>query len=737
MNINRQKTARLNRIAALIATAATITTANAASRLIEEVVITAQKREQNLQDVSISVAAFGGEQLEQLGVNQVQDILQFIPNVEVTSGGVNDLIAIRGVKLDDFADGNESPVGFYIDEVYKATLAGQMTQLYDLERVEVLRGPQGTLFGRNTTGGLFHAVTRKPTEEFEFKSSLQGGSFGQTILETAISGPLSDGIRGRLSYIYNRDEGYQEDEITDRNYAATDVWSVRGQLDFDISDNVSLLLSASNTEQRNTTDVYGISGTVDVNTGDRCSDAEINAGASNCQVFGFGFQNPDPDDKDSIFTELDDLNNDLDLVDLSAKLTWQLHENLTLTSITAYGTSERFYQEDNGPTLLTFGEPGAVLVNYRVEAEQWTQELRLNGSSDQLNWVAGIYYFNDKKEDGSIEIPFFVDAFGPLGSESSFELDSESWAVFGQVDISLTDALTLILGVRYTEDEKELDLTVGTPSVLSANPDIDTEKVTWRAGLDFNISDDLLLYANVSTGFKSGAFNTSLVTSAAETDPVGEEEVTSYELGWKATLLDGRAKFNGAFFYSDYSDLQASAVTPTGTGTFSSLFSNFGDAEIYGAELDLTLALTDQLEMLFTFGWLETELDAPDVFNPFGFSIDGGEIKKTPQFTFSGIGIYAFDLGDSGSLKAQAAATWSDEYNLNETRPNVLIQDDFWLFDARLTWSSPDEKMSVALFGENLGDEDYFFDGFDVAGSVRAKFWGKPRTWGLKVSYNY
>ena len=741
MPTGKQKPKFLNRLAIWLTTAATSTTATGS--LIEEIVITAQKREQNLQEVSISVSAFGGDQLDKLGIDQAADLASFIPNVEIRDGGANDTIQVRGVSLDDFGDGNESPVGFYIDEIYKATLAGQMTQLFDLERVEVLRGPQGTLFGRNTTGGLFHAITRKPTEDFEFKASLQGGSFDQTVFETVISGPLSDSVRGRLSYLYNRDEGWQEDRITDRNFAATNVWALRGQLDIDLSEDISLLLQASGSEQRNSSAIYGISGTVDSGTGNRCSDAEINAGASNCLTFA-GFQNPDPDDSDNIFTELDDANNDIDLFDVSAKLSWSLNDNLTLTSITAYGSTERFYQEDGaGPTSAGFfgfvGVPFAALGNFKVDSEQWTQELRFNGSTGAVDWVAGGFYFNDKKDDGFNDLEVFAALFGPNSLQSAFTLDSESWAVFGQADIHLSDALTLIIGARYTEDDKELDIDDGEPTPsFTANEKINTDSVTWRIGLDWQVSDDTLLYANISKGFKSGAFNTTLVGSAAAAAPVSEEEIVSTELGWKTIFLDGTAKFNGSFFYSDYTDLQAVAVVPTGAvGGVASQFSNIGDADIYGAELELTLAPTDNLDLLFTAGWLDTELDASGVTNSFGFSLDGAELAKTPNYTFSSIGIYTFDLGNAGRLSAQAAARWSDEYDIQETLPATLIQDDFWLFDARLTWTSANENIAVSLFGENLGDKDYFVGGYEVNGFERAKFWGKPRTWGLKISYTH
>ena len=416
-------------------------------------------------------------------------------------------------------------------------------------------------------------------------------------------------------------------------------------------------------------------------------------------------------------------------------MTWDLADNLTLTSITAYGEVERSYDEEISGATDQLGFGPAALISFRgVEAKQWTQELRLTGTSDEVTWVSGLYYFSDEKDDGFATRPvpalFFV---------NQYALDTESWAVFGQADISLNETLTLIAGVRYSEDAKDLDLSGDSidEGPFSTSPDIDTDSVTWKLGLDWQVSDETLLYASVASGFKSGAFTTTEVLSPGGAIPTDEEEVVTYELGWKTTLFDGSARFNGAFFYTDYTDAQGVEAFILPSGAPSTRVVNFGDAKIYGAELELTVAPTENLELLFTGGWLETEyVDTRPILGGGENPLEGQDIAFTPQFTFGATGIYTCSLGEAGTLRSQLSANWSDQFQGEPASDSSIVdQDEFWLLDARVTWVSPDEKVSVSVFGENLTDEDYLTGGFDVG--ISGRLFAKPATWGVKVAYNY
>jgi iron complex outermembrane receptor protein len=695
--------------------------------ILEEVIITAQKRAQSLQEVSIAVTAFTGDQLDALGADTGYDLAKFIPNVQFQNNGPNSNFVVRGISLGDFGDGNESPVGFYIDEVYKGTLAGQTAQLFDVDRIEVLRGPQGTLFGRNTTGGLVHVVTRKPTEEFELYGNLQYGDHEQVIVDGAVSGALSDRVRGRFAFKSNTDDGWQESEVNGKEFAVTDVWAARALLEVDLSNAATLLLSVSGSEQDNISMVYGFVGNTDAVSGIPCSDAELGALAPNCVTVGGLQSDLDPE---NIFTEADDLIDDVDIFNASATLTWELGE-LTLTSISAYGTVERFFQEDAaGPTSAAGLPPAAFVTDYFVESTQFTQELRLNGSTENLNWIVGAFYYDDEKDDAGNGLP-------AIAFSNAFTLDSESWAVFGQFEYDLTERLAMIAGVRYTQDDKVLNIS-GSPAPgvnFSADSDIDTNAITWKVGLDWNLNEDTLLYANVSKGFKSGTFNTTLLVSSADAAPVGEEELVNYELGWKTTLMNGMARFNGAFFYSDYSDIQGVNVESLGGGAFATRLVALGDADIRGAELEFIVSPMEALNVMLTAGWIETEVDTDVVVG--GIAIDGNELSDAARFNASAIGIYTVDMGDRGSLATQLSANWRDDYYNDILNTGSLVQDGFWLLGARLSWESVDEKFSAALFGENLGNEEYIVGAFNVDGLAQSRIWGKTRTWGLEVGYRY
>jgi iron complex outermembrane recepter protein len=275
-----------------------------AQSLMEEVVVTAQKREQNLQDVSVSVSAFSGDTIQELGFQNPHDIFSQIPNVSFNDEGTVPQVNVRGVQLFDFGDGNEPPVGFYVDEVYLGTLAGQTVGLFDIERVEVLRGPQGTLFGRNTTGGLMHFVTRKPTDKFEAGGSFQYGSHDQRIAEGFVSGPFSDRIRGRVAFKYQEDDGWQNNVNNGNNFAVTDTLAFRGQLEIDVTDDLSALVKIHTSDKDNTTQGYGLIGLLDPVTLAPCPIADARAG--NCVTAVGDTSNLNRDDTKSGETNLRD-----------------------------------------------------------------------------------------------------------------------------------------------------------------------------------------------------------------------------------------------------------------------------------------------------------------------------------------------------------------------------------------------------------------------------------------------
>ena len=703
------------------------TNSGIAQGILEEIIVTAQKREQSIQDVSVSITAIDGEQVKALGIEETLEMTRFIPNVQYQNLGAVDNIAIRGIGVGNTSDATEAPVGFYVDEVYKSTNAGQAIQLYDLERVEVLRGPQGTLFGRNTTGGLIHAITRKPSDERTFDLSAQGGSYSQKIFEMAVGGPISDSVRARLSTKWNEDKGWQKNQLNGERFAETDSIAVRGQLEFDLSEGATLLLKASYMDLNN-----GIFLPVVFNIfPDLFGPGTGPAGFSNPEGEA-GLQNRDQTYSDFPASTPDDT----EITDLSATLNWDLSDTLSLTSITAHSQTKRdFVEEAIGPTsntlLALLGIGMGVPTLRQLDAKQFSQEIRLSGGTERSSWVLGAFYFDDDKDDGlSHTTPA---AFETL---NIYRLQTESWSFFGQNDFALTDRLFLVTGIRYTEDDLHLDLSgfaTTNPNPLDVTQDLGTESVTWKVGLDFFATEDILYYGNVSTGYKSGGFNMTGVTLNEDTAPVGEEEVLTVELGWKTTLAGGKVRFNGAIFYSDYSDIQGIGFTQLPSGLLASQLISFGDADIKGAELELTLAPTDSFNLWLTAGWLDTKLKTGDPDNP----QNGSPLSNAPELTLGATGTYYVYVGKNGTVSAQIAANWSDDilFNRGGTR-GASVQEAFTLVDARLTWASEDLKYSLSIFGENLTDENYNVFGFNIEGFGQGVVPAKGRTWGFKFAYS-
>jgi len=350
------------------------------SRRLETITVTAEKRSENLQTVPISVTAFSGDNVRQFGFDDSTDIAAQVPGLNIgtpVGEGNNPAIVLRGVGLNDFNDNNESPVSIYNDGVYVGASAAQTFQLFDLERVEVLRGPQGTLFGRNATGGLIQFIAAKPTEEFEARTTLSFGSYSEVKTETAISGPITDGIRGRVSVATNNRDGYVENLIAEDGNEADSV-AIRGQLDFDIGDRGGLLLRADYVES-------------DVAAGRIEQQA---TGSIFNEVFGlplvdnFGFAELDDDpftvsqDRSGNVLELDNYN-------VAATFDYELTDSITFTSITAFSETERLYQEDTdaGPF------PG-IEADFLSDTRQFTQEIRFNGDHGRFRWQGGALSIN-------------------------------------------------------------------------------------------------------------------------------------------------------------------------------------------------------------------------------------------------------------------------------------------------------------------------------------------------------
>ena len=731
--------------------------------LLEEVIVTAQKREQSLQEVGIAVTAFTGDQLKELGVVNSTDVAAMTPGLNYTipnaeSSQIN--FFLRGVGLNDFADANENPVAVYVDEIYRPAMGGLSFQLFDVDRVEVLRGPQGSLFGRNTTGGLVHYITRRPTQELDGYLDVAGGSFNEVKLEGAIGGGLGDSAAGRLSVARHKHDGYTENRAGP-DYNETDAIAVRGQLAFTPADGFDALINAYYSDndaavgawQHQATKFDANGDSVPLGPGEQTITVDCNAdgmsGAADMRpVPGadcFGYRDPDDDPHAGDYDREGRVA--VETAGAALTLNWSLNDNVTLTSITGLQNVDRLQSEDTeaGPFPL-------VMPTFRAETETFTQEVRVAGESERFRWLAGLYYF-DNKVDGHYSLDLLNLDF--LNFEAYFTQNTQSIALFGQVEFELNADWTLILGMRGGWEEKEMDYlnedtsgfltnVIGLPSSVAFDFDADsvgdlakrdTGSFSGKLEIDWRPREGLLAYGSISRGVKSPGFNVGFLDSnlifasnTAETIPYDEETLTSYEAGFKSSFAGGRARLNGSAFYYDYSDFQTFRFELLNQVIFNA------DAEMLGAELELQASPAQGWDFILGLAVLDPE--AKGIPSPLGGAFDR-TLVAAPKLSATALVRYEWPaLG--GKLAVQAWGSYQSSVYYDIQNVSVSKQDGYGLGNLRLSYSDAAERWEVAAFVHNITDKEYLSYTFDFTGTFgfNQQAYGKPRWAGVSFRYN-
>jgi iron complex outermembrane receptor protein len=702
-----------------IGVTATLGISPAFSQVLEEVVVTAQKREQNLQDVGVSVTAFTGDQLAKLGFTNSLDIIVQTPGLEVSGagGGSINSFTIRGVTQNDFAASQEGPVAVYVDEAYISTNVVTGFSLFDLDRVEVLRGPQGTLFGRNATGGLLHYISVRPSQEFEGFVDLQVGESGRQRLEGAVGGGLTDTISGRISGVYNKSDGLIDNDMGP-DMMERDDYSVRGQLLIEPSSELSVLLKAQYGDEDDVRGGYAHTLAVD---GEFVNDPDAT------DFFGYrstgGTWNQSNDFPG--YTEAE-------VTDVSAHVNWDIGD-YTFTSISNYQNIDHGYGEDADAS------PNDV-YNYEqtTDVDQYSQEFRLNWDGERHRSVAGLFYLNIDGDYGTVQTgdAFFGTGVGyPEGTAEVVDATQETttYAVFGQTEIDLTDELALTLGARYNYDEKDFDYASTDIYFLqggdfSFSDDFTDGDWSGKIQLDYRPHEDWLLYAGVNRGIKSGGYNLPLFPIASDDFEFDGETLTSFEVGVKGSLTP-TTRLNASIYYYDYEDYQAYSFDGFATFLFNA------EAEMTGAEIELVSSPIEGLDLLLGASWLDA--DVTDV--PLSISPTGDEdAVLAPELTFNGLIRYSWDIS-VGSIAVQVDGHWKDDHNFNLSFTPVIEEKSYGVANASISFTSPEEHWSGSVFVKNFTDEDYRSYAFDSSG-----FFGSiedvpgPERWvGANVRYRW
>jgi iron complex outermembrane receptor protein len=783
---------------------------------LEEVVVTAQKRSQAVTDIPMSIIAFTGESMADMGVQDTTDIAAFVPGMAYSDSPTGTPIyTLRGVGFNESSTQAAATVGVYVDEhaiPYPIMTRGPML---DIERVEVLKGPQGTLYGRNATGGAINFITNKPTDEFEVGVTGTYGRYEVASGEGYVSGPLTDWMRARLAVKgVSSSEGWQESVSRDDELGEQDKMSARLGLAFDLGDRGEALLTTSYWKDKSDSIAPQFQASNYANLG-AVADV-IRPAEPAARAIG----------DDATEAEwMADRTPGYDMENLTFNLTfnYELNDSMTFTSLTGYADFD-----DNGSTFDRAGIAGipvsadtapyqngdiadktdGFLTNdvstVTSSIDSFSQELRVSGEHGIATWVAGVYYSeNDVDSVANQSFNLSTSTNGLLGGappgnfpaiDNTAQQDATTYAAFASADWLIGDKLTLTTGLRYSEDRIDFkgctadtgdgslatffnvltdvvsdgaltgtavpggcitfdlptpESAIGPSALIKRN--LDEDSTSWRLALNYDITEETSVYTSYSRGFKSGSFPTLGASNSNQFEPVVQEQLDAYEIGFKSSLLEGAAQINGAAYYYDYTDKQL--LTKISDPVFGRLFAleNVDDSEVYGVEIDAQWTPLDGLTLGTAVNWMETEIGDFIGSNQLGDEInfDGSEFPFSSNWsatanatyewdlTSSLVGMVALDVNYTGDTVADYK---SDDDTTTDGSPYQYDSrfdiDSYTLMNARIGVSAADGSWRAFAWGRNITDE-YYYNNVMQSTDMLVRYAGMPRTYGVTMEYNW
>jgi iron complex outermembrane receptor protein len=716
---------------------------------ITEIVVTAQKRSQSSQDVGITMSAISADNLADANVTSVTDIVGLVPGVQANYGAGQVAFNVRGIGTNDFAGNLDSPVAVNVDEVYQSKTFMTGLLLFDIDRVELLKGPQGTLFGRNATGGTVNFYTRRPSETFGVGLTSSYDNYETIRTEAYVTGPITTNLSARISGMFvNQGKGYYRNLTRIDRDGAEKKWAVRGQLQFD-DGNTSALLTVGAGEQNGTLQPYegvGVFTPTSLAAGSPVLCAAYLAGRAtggdpNC-VRGTDGRNPGDNNP---FTSNNNTPHRVANKSFDAKL--RIEQDLgfgTLTSLTGYQYFWRRQNEDaDGSPVDT------IDLFYNEKIKQFTQELRISSAAkSRWNYVAGLYFEKDWYNNGD----YAETARGAApGLYSPFTQNTTAFAVFANSDYAVTDNLSLVQGVRYSEERIRFEGgtylaqgATGTPprptTIIATLSFADTERsdnattfksgVEWRPNLNSNFVDKLLVYGNVSTGFRSGGYSATFATVQSSLTSLAPEKITAYELGFKSTLSDRKLQVNAAVFRYQFTDGYINVDVPN---SLVPITVNAAKISSYGVEADVQWRPVQSLELGFGGSWLDSKLGGDISQN--GQSLSGKQTVQSPSWTIAARGRYTQPISDSlqGVLALNSSYRSAQFFETNNSANSK--EPGYWLVDANLKIESNDGRWSLGAFVKNLTKTNYRTYVNDLPGfGFIINVYGNPRVFGLSGS---
>ncbi|MDG2520321.1 TonB-dependent receptor [Caulobacter segnis] len=743
------------------ATAAAVSIAGAAAAqtepstagfAIEEIVVTAQKRSENLQDVPVSVTAITSQALQNQGVTNVMGLNNVAPGLRVSAGdaAANPKIFIRGVGLSDFNPNASSGVGVYVDGVFVGSPLAQMAGFYDLGQVEVLRGPQGTLYGRNTNGGAINVTTRRPTFTWTGDARAEYATYEAVNLQGGVGGPLvEDKLAFRLAGQMVEDNGYTFNRVTGDDVNATKYWAGRLSLLFTPTEDIEVLGKFERFSNRGDATapqhraLFPSSAAVTGPNG-LCMPGAYASGACTDLM---GYADTDKDIRAGDYNQ--EGKDRVDTWNASTQIDWDLG-SVALVSVTAFQHANRNALEntDSSPAQM-------IEINYRARAKAFTQELRLQSDdpSAALKWVLGGFYMDETIRDNSIQDvlrdyrPFFQSPENPLGISPDdsvaifgypYTQKTKSYALFGQADYSLTERLTVTAGLRYSADDKRFDyrseIENGLATILTSKQDKTFSAWSGRLGARYALTDDVNVYATYNRGFKSGGFFGGLATTPTELEPYDNEKLDAFEIGLKGEFFDRRLRFNASGFYYDYQDQQVFAQALR-NGLTVLVLDNAASSKVWGAEFELTARPTANLQLDAGLSLLDAEYGD---FISEGQDYTGNRLPQAPKATLNLAANHILPLGSAGEIVTHLDATYSSKIYFDNSNAERLSQDGVWVAGAQVSWRAPSGGLEAGVFARNLFDENWFvsISNIDSLG-VDLLTYNRPRSLGVFLRYSY
>lgn len=743
---------RLGLIKAIGITSVFLTMSGVAHSAIEEIIVTAEKRAQNLQDVPVAVTAFGADTIEKLRIQELGDIAANTPNFVIgQQSPTQPELTIRGIGSTDREAGSERSVVVFVDEVYIGRAGASTFNLFDLERIEVLRGPQGTLYGRNVVGGAINLISAKPSQDFRGKAQVTIGSDSLVETRGLVNGGLSDSVAGKLAVSAKQRDGfYKNAQFNNRRSNDLESYSSRGQLLFEPSDR----LTANVTLEISSDEVTGVGSKV---TQGQASDGDFAAALG-----PFGAYVPDSDLYTTDNNKFGKIQRDSFAI--YGRFDWTLANGNIVTFIPAFRNNDLDELRDiAGIPLIGSGSASKGFESSAINKEDYdatTFELRYASGDDDapLQWITGLYYLSEEiARDQIRERQANTGYSRPLFNQN---IDSTSMAVFGQASYAFTPNFSVTAGLRYTEDEKDFDMAV--VNTLSAsqqaailldlnrasslNPATEEytasankswDELTHKLTFDWQISDNHLLYLTSSSGYKSGGFSGLAATKTLAELPFNQETVDDLEAGFKGTFLEEQLQLNLNVFSMDFSDLQLRdrqlliAGDPTSAVV---TIVNAGEAEIKGIEAEFILAPTDNLTINGSVAVLDTEVVAVEDGSTL---VQGSKLPRAARNGYT-LGVeYNIPL-NSGDLSIRADYRKTGQFFFDINEQAAGSEASYGILDARVEYSPTGEEWSLALWCKNLGDEEYRTHVQSIrAGRAAISQIGDPLTFGATLTYDF